>query len=337
MKELVRLLKLRHEFSIAYTPWTIAFAERPNRELKQVLRSLVSEFRLPISEYHLVTPVAEGIINRIRRKNKDNYNPLQLMGNDTSDYTIGLIVKDNKLASVDLSKYYDVSNTELGLRHFEQLAEKFEVIHSRIDSKLQRKLIEDAAQRDARFSSRINFVPGMTVMVARPLSVANSKVKFDWIGPAVIVDMVGHSIALVRYVLRPVDSHGNHPEEEVHICRLALYDSQLETFSDEVHQQVLFDTEEFIVNKFYSVEVMSEGQYGVKVGYRGFTRFRDDVQEIVQLYRHCKKYKTHGRLLSWLTSEVDQKNVLAVEAFQVLQSAIRIPQKVVSVVYAYPS
>ena len=63
MEELARLLSVKHQFTVAYCPCSNGTVERLNRELKKVLRVLLSDFKMKYSEWTNVLPMVQCTLN----------------------------------------------------------------------------------------------------------------------------------------------------------------------------------------------------------------------------------------------------------------------------------
>ena len=311
IKKLSQHLSANHQFSIAYAPWTNAFVERPNREIKQVLQSLTSEFRLRTSEFHRVHHIAEGILNRLKRRNKNWFCPLALMFKrleEDIDRYIGIVPGSapSELISCDVSQYFNDSSQSPQLEEVKVLAEKFDRMHETISEKLQLRQIKHASEHASYFSDRLNFAPGNAVMVlkSKPKLEATSKNKFIWDGPAVIVDLLGQSYVTVEWP--DYKRTGKPKTEKVHLSRLAFYSVSLSDVDDNVLDQMLFDTEELRISKIKSLEYLEDGGIGVKVQVVGHRQNAEYLWPLQELYYELPK-KDRRKVIEFVQDKVAQK------------------------------
>ena len=80
------------------------------------------------------------------------------------------------------------------------------------------------------------------MLVANDKEVDHGKVRFTWTGPAMVVAMVGNSVARVTAsVLNRRLTKDEVREENVHTSRLAFYSKVWEDKTLEVKRQIMFD------------------------------------------------------------------------------------------------
>jgi hypothetical protein len=60
-----RALRSRHHFTTAYSPWANGTVERACKEVLRASRALLSEFRLPPTQWNLVYKIVQGILNNL--------------------------------------------------------------------------------------------------------------------------------------------------------------------------------------------------------------------------------------------------------------------------------
>jgi len=104
------------------------------------------------------------------------------------------------------------------------------------------------------------------VLVANDKEVDHEKVRFTWTGPAMVVAMVGNSVARVRHLFKPKTTKDEVREENVHTSRLAFYSKVWEDKTLEVKRQIMFDMDKFVPERFIELEYSPEGHgYSVLV------------------------------------------------------------------------
>jgi hypothetical protein len=76
MKELNRVLSTNHHFTTPYCPWSNGTVERLNREIKKVLKVILSEFRMHKNQWPLLLGLAQYILNSTKLKRLVGHCPI---------------------------------------------------------------------------------------------------------------------------------------------------------------------------------------------------------------------------------------------------------------------
>jgi hypothetical protein len=286
---------MKHRFSLAYAPFSNGVAERPNQEVLQVFRSLLSQKRLPLRQWPNLIGVVESILNHRPKKRLGNRNAVSVAHNISMDHILSGLEFS---ASFDNTIYtFDGSLAE---KEFDALSVHFETWHHRYRNQ---RLIQ-ADKLDAKyFNKYINFGVGDYVLVAQNPVRRKSKLHFIWQGPALIIEMNSAHVATIKFL-------NQDKTFRYHTCMLAFYDNTLVDQEVEVLEQFLFDSSTFSVEKFLELSTDPvTNELMVKVVWK-------DVAGLTSLEPFSQLYSdVPVRLLAWLRTRPDsplQKRALRV-------------------------
>ena len=293
VEELNTLLRIRHVFSIAYSPWTNGSAELMNRHLLTSLRALVSEYNLPDHEWKYILPVIQCHINNKK------HDVLKLSPNEIFSGRNGggsIFPEITKPEARDFPLTYlgeiltptDVENLHTELLNFESnlnfmRTKVFDYFENK--RRLQREYLNRKLTVD-----NIQYQPGDYVMFSvRDRFKGRSKVKLNWIGPVEIEKIVGDNL----YILRDC----TNKKFEVHSQRIRFYCKQEDLHMSEIIEEVyLHNRGQYYVKKILNLRRI-DGEFWLEVSWRGvekedntWERYTDLVKEIPEM--------THSFLLS---------------------------------------
>jgi hypothetical protein len=105
--ELNDILKTKHHFTTAYSPKSNGTVKRVNREIMQVLRSLVSEFKKSWNEWESLLPLVQSTLNNYKSASMAGQAPITVFTGRPAYNSLAVILQgsDEVLALVtDLKK-----------------------------------------------------------------------------------------------------------------------------------------------------------------------------------------------------------------------------------------
>lgn len=233
-----KLKNIYHRYSIAYAPFSNGVAERPNQDILQIFRSLLSQLKLPLMQWPKLISVVESILNHRPRKRLGNRSPISVAHNiPMEDIMSGL--EFSSLADNDIITF-DMGAVE---KDFQKLTEFFENFHQNRKSAREAFLTKIEADN---FNKYVNFCQGDYVLVAVTPTRLKSKLQFRWQGPARILELSSPHMAKIQFL-------GQDKTFDYHTCFLAFYSDSLDGQECTVEEQFLFDNKSFDIEEFLSL------------------------------------------------------------------------------------
>jgi len=268
LREFCRLKGIYHRFAISYSPHTNGTIERPNREILRTFRSLLSQHRLPMSEWSSLVDVVASILNHLPREQLGNRCPIGVAHNiKDEDLMRGLEypVIAGELTTFDCSK----AGEEFGAvaKFFSAWHRERQTIKEQFRQRLSAK----------SFTKHLDFTEGDWVLVLIPESRVRSKIQFRWTGPAQVMHLYSEHVAVVRYL------RDNSREEVVHTSRLAFYSDSLVDSRGKVEEQFLYDSDQWEIETFKDIKVDDNNTILILVAWKGFTDFEDSWEPLDEL------------------------------------------------------
>ncbi|KAH9141701.1 hypothetical protein AeRB84_014147, partial [Aphanomyces euteiches] len=78
VKALAHKFKVKHDFTLAYCPWRNGTVERMNRDILQVMRVMLREFRLAEHQWDYLLPIVQANLNQTPVPSLANKSPMEL-------------------------------------------------------------------------------------------------------------------------------------------------------------------------------------------------------------------------------------------------------------------
>ena len=316
IKDLNTKLQLKHKFTLANSPWTNARIERNNREIKELFATLLSQFRIPVTQWHEITHVVAEIINHLPRRRSDgkyrtpmelfhafkpeelsSLRPMILLGGDIQTSDVSNYVKSGSKEEELVTQAVKVISHE---KDFDEIVEEHAQVRDKLSHELMQKEIIELAKEERYFNEHLNFAPGDYVLVAQDKEIGQNKTRFKWTGPALITEMKGNSIAKIRHLFKPKTTEEIVREEDIHTARLAFYSRVWEDQELEVRHQILHDTSKFVPDELVALDHdpnHKEG-YAIEVKWEGFPEDYNSMEPVDSLYEDMP-----NRVLRWLLQQ----------------------------------
>jgi transposase InsO family protein len=175
MSELERMLKVKHHFTTAYSPWANGSVERCNRELLRVMRAMLSENKMAEEHWPELLVIVQGVLNQTVSDRLGNRAPIEVMTGlkvmkplDTIFDRVNWKMRENLVITSE-----EIGEAVKGLRS--ELGE----IH-RVANETRKKRDE---RKQKMGSEKVDFEVGDFVLVA---AIDESKLKSTWRGPMLV-------------------------------------------------------------------------------------------------------------------------------------------------------
>jgi len=141
--ELNDILKTKHHFTTAYSPKNNGTAERVNREMVKVLRSLVSEFKTSWNEWQSLLPLVQSALNNYKSVSLAGQAAITLLTGLPAYNPLAVVLQDTDAISFKQSK---MKPDEI-LALVTDLKESLEELHKKADNDCLQALLPQIALR----------------------------------------------------------------------------------------------------------------------------------------------------------------------------------------------
>jgi transposase InsO family protein len=268
---LLSLLRIRHDPTVVYSPWTNGSAEVENRLVIRLFRSLCSEFRLDYKSWPSIIPTVMYLLNN---------EPCIETGLSPNQVYLGEEFQSSILPSVHESELLQPKDPEAVKRMALELKEEL----CRIAFKVSSLRDEIRAEKQKRLNQRkgvndIQFQPGDFVWVSSSgASKGRGKTRKVWQAPFQIDEI----LSPFRYRVRDLTGK----TQEVHVQRLRFYDGSQFTITTPIKEQFIFDNTSFEVDSIQDVRWNRDLQrYELKVRWAGFEPCDDTWEPLSSLHQ----------------------------------------------------
>ncbi|GMF48756.1 unnamed protein product [Phytophthora fragariaefolia] len=206
--ELLRRLKSHQTFTVAYSPWINGTVERVNRDILQVLRAMIMEYKISTKDWVYLVPLVQSSLSHTAVPSLGNKAPTELFTGLPCPSPVAEFYDASKkklvrlpATSAAISKYLDVLRASL------------QAIHQPIrDQRLKQRLLNKKRERG---ENTVNFDVGDYVLRSRVDEKQGNKLLVTWQGPYKVVRADAHSFRVSHLV--------TGEESDVHPSRLKFY------------------------------------------------------------------------------------------------------------------
>ncbi|KAE9196662.1 hypothetical protein PF002_g22989 [Phytophthora fragariae] len=284
MAELCKRLKCQQNFVVAYCPWVNGSVERANRDILQVLRTMILEYSISHQDWIYLVPLVQANMNHSPVASLANRAPVEVFTGlpcPPPAYVLYLPGQEPREVST--------SNASIG-QALTHLRLSIEGMHRAVTDKREKITLPN--KRKSRGAQEINFSVGDYVLRSRVDERRHNKLLVTWIGPYVVIRADSHSFR-VRHLV-------TGSEQDVHASRLKFYaDSDLEV-TDELLEHVAAQGIILKVEKFVDHRCNAQSQaFELLVSWCGLESIEDsweplrtltqDVPVLVRAYVEAKK------------------------------------------------
>ncbi|OWY95003.1 hypothetical protein PHMEG_00035112 [Phytophthora megakarya] len=244
MAELYKRLKCQQNFVVAYCPWINGSVERANRDILQVLRTMILEYHIAHQDWMYLVSLIQANMNHSPVASSASRVPLEVctgLPRPSSAYALYLPGQESRNMSITST------SIESALA---QLRMSIEGMHRAVTDK--REKITLLKQRKSRNAEEINFSVGDYVLRSRVDERRHNKLLVTWIGPYVITRAESHSFR-VRHLV-------TGSEQDVHAYWLKFYADNALDVTDELLEHVAAQEIVLKVNKLVDYRCNAEIQ-----------------------------------------------------------------------------
>jgi transposase InsO family protein len=256
---MAKLFGANHHFVTAYCPWANGTVEVVNRMLLRVLKTMLSEEKLPMGEWTKILFQVQMALNFNPSSRLDGVAPVTgflALPACTPLKTFYLSKYDGTLPKITEAMW----SAEVQ-QHIKELQATIDQMHKKLSTAAAKKLL---TKRDRqRVSARPpNFEVGDFVLVGRTLARGN-KLALEWKGPCRVVNVKSHWLYEVQTLFEPVVTMTHH------VSRLKFYVDKERGNIGDFKSYAVAHQDKFLVDKLIECRCV-QGSWEIKVKWQGF-------------------------------------------------------------------
>jgi transposase InsO family protein len=297
MTELCRRLKCQQSFVVAYSPWVNGSVERANRDILQVLRTMILEYGISHQDWMYLVPLVQANLNHSPVVSLANRAPVEVFTGlpcPAPVYVLFLPGEDPREVAI--------SSTSIE-QSLTKLRASIEGMHREVVDK--REKITLLNKRKSRGAQEVNFSVGDYVLRSRVDERRHNKPLVTWIGPYVVTRADAHSFR-VRHLI-------TGKEQDVHASRLKFYaDSDLEVTEELLEhvaaQGIVLKAEKLVEHRWNSESKRFEllmswcGLEALEDSWEPLQSLTQDIPVLVNSYVDAAKNRKMSTAFKALTS-----------------------------------
>ncbi|KAH9121386.1 hypothetical protein AeMF1_006872 [Aphanomyces euteiches] len=220
MKALAHKFKAEHEFTLAYCPWRNGTVERLNRDILQVMRVLLMEYKLADHQWDYLLPTVQASLNQTPVVSLAHKSPMEVFQGREPTTIMDLLLDSEKKvveAQVDWSK----DNIQKTLF---KLQESMHQLHKEIVEQNHAK--QDKARERTSQYPVCNADRGDYVLWSRVDEAHHPKLLVTWVGPYRVVEVNEFSARIEHLITKE--------QRDAHMSRLKMYAESSFEVTDEI-------------------------------------------------------------------------------------------------------
>ncbi|KAF0727163.1 hypothetical protein Ae201684P_019356 [Aphanomyces euteiches] len=224
MKALAHKFKAEHEFTLAYCPWRNGTVERFNRDILQVMRVLLMEYKLADHQWDYLLPTVQASLNQTPVVSLAHKSPMEVFQGREPPTIMDLLLDSEKKvveAQVDWSK----DNIQETLF---KLQESMKQLHKEIVEQNHAKQ-DKARERTSQYPA-CNADRGDYVLWSRVDEAHHPKLLVTWVGPYRVVEVNEFSARIEHLITKE--------QRDAHMSRLKMYAESSFEVTDEILEHV---------------------------------------------------------------------------------------------------
>ncbi|POM60306.1 hypothetical protein PHPALM_30853 [Phytophthora palmivora] len=261
--ELARRLRTQQRFTPAYSPWINGSVERVNRDVLQVVRVMILEYKISYKDWVYLVPMIQANLNHTAVLSLGNRAPVELFtGLKCPTPLREFYLPDrNELLTVPESDRID--------RYLAELRNSIQMMHKAVDDqKLKQRLLNKKRERGENL---VNFTEGDFVLRSRVDEKHKNKLQVTWIGPYRVVRADAHSFRVQHLI--------TGEEHDVHASRLKFYADSNLNVTEELLEHVAAQGILLAVDKLKAHRWNAEiRDFEVLVAWKGFENIEDSYE-----------------------------------------------------------
>ncbi|KAE8908896.1 hypothetical protein PF003_g6792 [Phytophthora fragariae] len=274
--ELSRRLRTQQEFTPAYCPWINGSVERVNRDILQVIRTMILEYKINHTDWPYLMPMVQASLNHTAVPSLGNKAPVELFTGLPCPTPL------REFYLPDAGELKEVPEIDEFLA---DLRASIQEMHRAVkDKRLKQRLLNKKRERG---ENAINFTEEDYVLRSRVDEKCGNKLLVTWVGPYRVLRADAHSF-LIQHLITGA-------ELDVHASILKFYaDASLDVTEDlREHissQGIVLAIEKLKEHRWnhqirdYEVLVQWKGLEAIEDSYEPLTSLARDVTVLVAKY-----------------------------------------------------
>ena len=272
VNELRRLLQVDHHFVTAYCPWANGTVERVNKDILVVLKSLLSEFRLPATEWPRLVTLIQMVLNNTPSTALGNLAPIQVFTGQEPSSPLDAIMAFNFKEHFQSERIA----VEFVQKTFNSLSQSLRAMHKKVEvSKQKQRERARKRRKSSRSTKPINFEIGDYVLIAKVKSKVRSKLDVVWSGPRKITKVINDHVYEVQDLV-------DKSTDTVHAERMRYYSDDTLDVSESLIEQLVHDDTGYIVDGIHDIRRNGDS-FDVLVRCLGFGETEDSWEDLFGL------------------------------------------------------
>ncbi|KAH9084271.1 hypothetical protein LEN26_020966 [Aphanomyces euteiches] len=274
MKALAHKFKAEHEFTLAYCPWRNGTVERLNRDILQVMRVLLMEYKLADHQWDYLLPTVQASLNQTPVVSLAHKSLMEVFqGREPS--TIMDLLLDSEKKVVEAQVDWSQDNIQKTLF---KLQESMHQLHKEIVEQNHAKQ-DKARERTSQYPA-CNADRGDYVLWSRVDEAHHPKLLVTWVGPYRVVEVNEFSARIEHLITKE--------QRDAHMSRLKMYAESSFEVTDEILEPV---ADQGILLKVARIESHKFDKtcdcYYMLVHWEGFEAIEASWEDVTQLLRDC--------------------------------------------------
>ncbi|KAF1328445.1 hypothetical protein FI667_g6871, partial [Globisporangium splendens] len=265
-------LKAQQQFVPAYSPWINGTVERLNRDVLQVLRALLLEYKLDTKEWFYLLPIVQSSLNHTQLPSLGNKSPVELFTGLPSASALDFVWKPtskNGVVPINMGKP-QIEKWLSSLR--KSLAD----MHQEVICIKERTRLQQQANKKGAVC---NFTEGDFVLWSRVDSrLSGNKLMVRWVGPFRVLESLPHSFVIEHLITKS--------KFDVHGSRLKFYADSSLNANEELIEHISTQGVVLGVAAFKEFRLNCDlRRWELLVSWQGFEAVEDSWESLADLYK----------------------------------------------------
>lgn len=270
VSELSRRLRTQQEFTPAYCPWINGSVERVNRDILQVIRTMILEYKIAHRDWVYLIPMVRSSLNHTAVPSLGNRAPVELF----TGLPCPTPLREFYLPSTGEFKEVPTSDKINGF--LDDLRNSIQAMHKVVeDQRMKQRMLNKKRERGENI---VNFTEGDYVLRSRVDEKRSNKLLVTWVGPYRAERADAHSFSIKHLITGAV--------LDVHASRLKFYaDSSLDV-TEELLEHISSQGIVLAIEKFKSHRWNTAiSDFEILVQWKGLEAIEDSYEPLASLAR----------------------------------------------------
>ncbi|KAE8961524.1 hypothetical protein PR001_g30015, partial [Phytophthora rubi] len=194
--ELSRRLRTQQEFTPAYCPWINGSVERVNRDILQVIRTMILEYKTNHTDWPYLMPMVQASLNHTAVPSLGNKAPVELFTG------LPCLTPLREFYLPDAGELKEVPEIDKIDEFLADLRASIQEMHRAVqDKRLKQRLLNKKRERGENV---INFTEGDYVLRSRVDEKSGNKLLVTWVGSYRVLRADAHSFLIQHAPMQTV-------------------------------------------------------------------------------------------------------------------------------------